>query len=121
MTSTWVLLAVTVAGTAFSDILQSYEMRQAGEQSVGARGLGRILRMIAARRYLLLSVLCLAFSFFAFMALVQVAPLSFAVPASAASFILETILARVLLKEKISGRRAAGTFLVLCGVVLLGR
>ena len=119
--STWVLLAITVAGTAFSDILQSYEMRHAGEQSVNARGLGKLLRMIVARRYLLLSILCLAFSFFAFMALVQSAPLSFAVPASAASFVLETVLAWLLLKERISGRRAAGTLLVLCGVVLLGR
>ena len=44
-----------------------------------------------------------------------------AVPASASSFILETVLARVLLKEKIGSRRAAGTLLVLCGVVLLGK
>ena len=118
---TWILLSITVVATALSDILQSYEMKRAGEQSVGARGMGRLLRMIVARRYLLLSILCLAFSFFAFMALVQTAPLSFAVPASAASFILETILARLLLKEQIGARRAAGTLLVLCGVVLLGR
>ena len=118
---TWVLLAITVVATALSDLLQSYEMKHAGAQSVGARGLVRLLRMIAARRYLLLSVLCLAFSFFAFMALVQTAPLSFAVPASAASFILETAFAKLLLKERIGGRRAGGTFLVLCGIVLLGR
>jgi drug/metabolite transporter (DMT)-like permease len=77
--------------------------------------------MIVERRYLVLSIVCLAFSFFAFMALVQAAPLSFAVPASAASFILETILAKVLLKEQVGRRRAAGALLVLCGVVLLGR
>ena len=118
---TWILVAVTVVATALSDILQSYEMKRAGEQSVGARGLGRLLRLVAARRYLLLSIVCLAVSFFAFMALVQRAALSFAVPASAASFILETALARLLLKERVGGRRAAGTLLVLCGVVLLGR
>ena len=118
---TWILLAIVVVATALSDILQSYEMKRAGAQSVGARGLGRLLRMIMERRYLLLSILCLAFSFFAFMALVQSAPLSFAVPASAASFILETALAKLLLKEQIGARRAAGTLLVLCGVVLLGR
>jgi len=118
---TWILLAIMVAATALSDILQSYEMKRAGAQSVGARGMGRMLRMIVERRYLLLSIACLAFSFFAFMALVQTAPLSFAVPASASSFILETILAKVLLKEHISGRRAAGTLIVLCGVVLLGK
>jgi uncharacterized membrane protein len=55
------------------------------------------------------------------MALVQSAPLSFVVPASASSFILETALAKVLLKEEIGGRRAAGCLLVLGGVVLLGK
>jgi drug/metabolite transporter (DMT)-like permease len=117
----WVLLTIVVMATALSDLLQSYEMKRAGAQSVSARGAGRLLRMIVERRYLLLSIVCLAFSFFAFMALVQAAPLSFAVPASAASFILETAAAKLLLKEKIGARRAAGTLLVLCGVVLLGR
>jgi len=118
---TWVLLTVMVVATVLSDLLQSFEMKRAGEQSVGARGVGRLLRMIVARRYLLLSIVCLAFSFFSFMALVQTAPLSFAVPASASSFILETIAAKVLLKEEIGARRAAGCVLVLCGVVLLGK
>ena len=117
----WVLLTIVVVATALSDLLQSYEMKRAGAQSVSARGARRLLRMIVERRYLLLSIVCLAFSFFAFMALVQAAPLSFAVPASAASFILETAAAKLLLKEKIGARRAAGTLLVLCGVVLLGR
>ena len=117
----WVLLTIMVTATALSDLLQSYEMKRAGTQSVGARGLARLLRMIVERRYLLLSILCLAFSFFSFMALVQSAPLSFAVPASAASFILETVLAKILLKERIGARRAGGTLLVLCGVLLLGR
>jgi drug/metabolite transporter (DMT)-like permease len=120
MTS-WMLVIVMVGATVLSDLLQSYEMKRAGEQSVGVRGARRLLRMIVARRYLLLSIVCLAFSFFAFMALVQTAPLSFAVPASASSFILETVLAKVLLNEQIGGRRAAGCLLVLCGVVLLGK
>jgi len=112
---TWVLVIVMVVATVASDLLQSFEMKRAGEQSVGARGVGRLLRMIAARRYLLLSIVCLAFSFFAFMALVQSAPLSFAVPVSASSFILETVLAKILLKEHIGTRRAAGCLLCFAG------
>lgn len=118
---TWVLLIVMVVATTASDLLQSFEMKRAGVQSVGVGGMRRLLRTIVERRYLLLSILCLAFSFFSFMALVQSAPLSFAVPASASSFILETVLAKLLLKEQIGTRRAAGTLLVLVGVVLLGR
>lgn len=77
--------------------------------------------MIATQRYLLLGIFCMAVSFFVFMALLQVAPLSFAVPASAATFILETALAKFVLKEVVGPRRIAGAFLVLCGVVLLAR
>ena len=117
----WTLVGINIVSTVVSDLLQSHELKQAGAQSVDARGLVRLVRIIAARRYLILSIVFLAVSFFAFMALVQSAPLSFAVPASASSFILETVLAKILLKEHIGARRAAGCLLVLGGVVLLGK
>src|ERR1700675_2539375 len=88
----WVLVIVMVLATVLSDLLQSHEMKRAGEQSVSARGLARLLHTIAQRRLLILGVACNAVSFFAFMALVQTEPLSFAVPASRASFVLETVL-----------------------------
>jgi drug/metabolite transporter (DMT)-like permease len=109
-----------VVATVLSDLLQSYEMKLAGEQSVGARGLVRLLGMISRRRFLMLAIVCMAVSFFSFMALVQTEPLSFAVPASAASFILETVLAKFVLKEHVGVKRAAGALLVLAGVVLVG-
>ncbi len=115
----WLLLSVVVGSTVLGDLLQSHEMKRSGEQSVGLRGLGRILQLIARQRFLLIAIVCMAISFFAFMALVQVEPMSFAVPASAASFVLETVLAKMLLKEHISSRRALGALLVLCGVVLV--
>jgi drug/metabolite transporter (DMT)-like permease len=117
----WLLLSIVVGATALSDLLQSHEMKRAGEQSIGARGLVRLLKTIVRRRELILSIACLAISFFAFMALVQAEPLSFAVPASAASFIIETLLAKLVLKEQVGMRRAAGALLVLGGIVLLAR
>jgi transporter family protein len=116
----WVLVIVIVFATVASDLLQSHEMKRAGEQSVSARGLGRLLQTIAARRLLILGIAGNAVSFFAFMALVQREPLSFAVPASSASFVLETLLAKFVLHEKITARRAAGALIVLAGVVLVG-
>jgi len=116
----WLLVMLIVAATVLADLLQSHEMKRAGRQSVGARGLVRLARMIARRKFLILSIACMAVSFFAFMALVQTEPLSFAVPASAASFVLETLLAAVVLRERIGARRAAGAAIVLCGVVLVG-
>jgi drug/metabolite transporter (DMT)-like permease len=116
----WLLVTLMVAATVLSDLLQSYEMKRAGEQSVGARGLLRLLGMIAQRRFLILAIACMAVSFFSFMALVQTEPLSFAVPASAASFILETALAKLVLKEHVGVKRVAGALIVLAGVVMLG-
>jgi len=117
----WLLVGLMVAATVASDLLQSYEMKRAGEHSVDARGLVRLIKTVAQRRYLILAIACMAVSFFSFMALVQVEPLSFAVPASAASFIFETLLAKFVLRENVGVRRAAGALIVLCGVVLLGK
>lgn len=116
----WVLVIVMVGATVLSDLLQSYEMKRAGEQSVGARGLLRLLGIIARKKFLIMAIGCMAVSFFSFMALVQTEPLSFAVPASAASFILETVLAKFVLKEHVGVKRAAGALIVLAGVMLLG-
>lgn len=116
----WFLVILIVFATVTSDLLQSFEMKRAGEQSVTAHGFARLLQTIAERRLLILGILGNAVSFFAFMALVQREPLSFAVPASSASFVLETLLAKFVLHEKISVRRGAGTLIVLAGVVLVG-
>jgi drug/metabolite transporter (DMT)-like permease len=116
----WLLVAVMVSATVLADLLQSHEMKQAGEQSVSASGFARLLQTIARRRLLFLGVMCNAVSFFTFMALVQSEPLSFAVPASAASFVLETVLAKFVLNEHIGVRRTAGALAVLAGVVLVG-
>ena len=117
----WALLSLMVGATAASDLLQSHSMKREGDITEGGSGLARLLKLIAHRRDLILSIALLAFSFFAFMALVQAEPLSFAVPASAGSFIVETILAKLVLKEQIGARRMAGTLLVLGGVILVAR
>jgi drug/metabolite transporter (DMT)-like permease len=111
----WFLVALIVSATAAGDILQSREMKRHGE----VREITGVLQALIRRRFLILAVACMAISFFAFMALVQTADLSFAVPATAASFVLETILARLILKERVDSRRWMGAALVACGVALL--
>lgn len=117
----WLLLSLMIAATAASDLLQSHAMKRQGDVTEVKSGLAKLPQILAANRELILSIACLAFSFFAFMALVQAEPLSFAVPASAGSFVVETLLARLVLKEKIGPRRLAGTLLVLGGVILVAR
>jgi drug/metabolite transporter (DMT)-like permease len=117
----WVLLAVVVVTTVLADLLQSHEMKIAAAEKGENFGFLPLLKAIGTRPNLMLAIACMAVSFFAFLALVQTQPLSFAVPASAATFVVETVLARLVLNEQVDARRAAGALLVLSGIVLLGR
>jgi drug/metabolite transporter (DMT)-like permease len=122
MTRAWLLLAVIVACTVISDVLTSFEMKRHGEiDDFGPSGLGRTLHSMARKKFLMLAIVFLAVSFFAFILLVQTADLSFAVPASALSFVVETVLARTVLKERVDARRWWGVCLVAFGVGLLAR
>ena len=116
----WGLVGLIVLATSVGEVLQSMGMKNLGEIHDFSPG---ALRCVAARlvqnRYIIASVLAMAVSFFAFMALVSVAELSFAVPVTASSIILETVLAKYLLKEQIGWKRGTGALLVACGVALL--
>ncbi len=117
----WVILSVVVLSAVMGDLLQSLEMKRAGAGRTNAPGMARVLGLIVTRWRLVLSIGCMAISFFAFLALVRTEPLSFAVPASAASFALETVLAKVVLGERLAARRMSGAILVCCGIVLVAR
>jgi drug/metabolite transporter (DMT)-like permease len=117
----WLMVAIIVGATALADLLQSYEMKRhavAVEELHPSRW-AAMLGRLAQRGLLVLAVVAMAVSFFAFMKLLSMADLSFAVPVTAASVVLETLLARVLLNETVTGLRWAGTFFVACGVALL--
>jgi drug/metabolite transporter (DMT)-like permease len=106
----WLLVATVVCATTAGDLLQSWEMKKQG-----AAGRFRPTWPLGA------AVVFMAISFFAFLKLLEREDLSFAVPATAASLVLETILARLVLGEQVERRRWAGALMVACGVVLLGR
>ncbi len=116
----WILVGIIVASTTIGDVLKAMGMRHHGEiHDFRPGALGRVIAAIARNWYIVGSVTAMAISFFAFMALLSVANLSFAVPATAATYALETVLAKFLLKERVGWRRWAGAALVMCGVVLL--
>ena len=83
------------------------------------RGVARVLRFIATHPMVLAGVAMNAASFVAFLALLSVAPLSFAVPATALSYVLKTLLAEFYLHEHVGGRRWMGVVLVSAGIVLI--
>ena len=120
MSVKWLLVGIIVAATTVGYLFQALGMRQHGEVHEFHFGALRdLLSALASNRWIICSVLALAASFFSFMALLSVADLSFAVPATASSLVFETILARLVLKEAVDWKRWAVAGLVACGVALL--
>lgn len=116
----WLLVAVIAAATTLADVLQAAAMKRHGDiRDFRPGAIGRLLALLARNKLIIASMVGMAASFFAFMALVSVADLSFAVPATAASYVLETVLAKYLLQEPVTLGRWAGAGLVACGVALL--
>ena len=113
---TWLLILVIVLATAAADLLQAWEGRRRGGVH-SADG----MKMHLMSWPIAVSIVCMAISFFAFIAALRVADMSFVVPASAASIAVETLLASWILKERVNTRRWMGALLVASGVLLLAQ
>lgn len=114
----WVFVTV-IAGTA-GDLLSAKGMTLHGEiEDFGPMGMAHVLRYIVTHKLVVTGIVCNAISFLSFVALLSTAELSFAVPATALSYIFKTVLARWYLKEEIQWQRWAGILLITCGVVLI--
>ena len=120
MSSRWLLVLGIVVSTVLTDLLQSGAMKRHGEiNEFRPSRLGRIWLGLFAKKELILSIVFMAASFFCFLKLLEIADLSFAVPATAGTIVIETVLAKLLLKEQVNHLRWAGAFCVAAGVWLL--
>ncbi len=116
----WLLIGIVVAATTIGEVLQAMGMRHHGEiHDFRPGAMGRALAMMARNRYVIGSVAAMAVSFFAYLGLLTVSELSFAVPATAVTYVFETALAKYILKEQVTWLRWAGASLVICGVILV--
>lgn len=116
----WVWVVVSVISGTFGDLLSAHGMAEHGEiQSFKLHGLARIIRFIFTHKVVLAGIAANAVSFLSMLALLSVAPLSFAVPATAMSYIFKTILARPMLGEHVTPRRWMGVVLVSIGIALI--
>lgn len=117
----WVLVGVIVGATTVGEVLQAIGMRRHGEiRDFRPTALGRMLSALARNWMVVASVVAMAVSFFAYLGLLTVSELSFAVPVTAVTCVFETALAKYVLKEQVSWLRWAGASLVICGVALVG-
>ena len=116
----FLLIAVIVAATTVGEVCQALGMRHHGEiRDFRPGALGRAMAVLARNRFIIVAVLAMAVSFFAYLGLLTVSDLSFAVPATAVTYVLETVLARYVLHERVNRLRWAGAVLVVAGVALV--
>ena len=114
------LLTLVVTGGVVGDLLKAHGMRLQGPPpTLGPSALARFGSATVRNSWFLLALVAYAISFFGFMALLSIRDVSFAVPATALGYALETLLARLVLREQVNPRRWAGAALVVVGVALL--
>ena len=113
------ILLVVIPGTV-GDLLNSYGMKRHGEVADwSARGLLRLAWQLVRNPFIMGGIPAMAISFFALMSLISTSNLSFAIPMTASSYIVETALAKWVLGEQVDWHRWIGTCLVAVGVGLL--
>lgn len=116
----WALVALIVTCNAAGDLLNSAGMKRHGEvKDFRPRGIARLVAAVVRNRYVISGIVLMGVAFFALISLMSISELSFAVPATASSYLIETILARVVLGEHINRTRWIGAALVTAGVALL--
>jgi drug/metabolite transporter (DMT)-like permease len=116
----WRLVVLTSVCNTLGDVLNTAGMKREPEvEKLDPSSLFQMLSRIVRNPLVLGGVAALMAGFFAMMSLLSIANVSFSVPATALSYVLETLLAKYILKEDVGFRRWAAASLVAAGVVLL--
>lgn len=116
----WYLVGVIIACNACSDLMNTLGMRHYGRvREFAPKGVIHLVHGLIRNYYVVAGIVALAISFIALMSLLSVAEVSFAVPATGGSFLIETVLAKLILREDVRWQRWVGALVVTCGVYLL--
>lgn len=116
----WILVGIIALCNTLGDVLNTAGMKRQGEvEDLRPSSFGVMIKRIFRNPLVLCGFAAMAVSFFALLSLLSIATVSFAVPATAVSYLLETLLAKYILREDVRWRRWAAASLVACGVVML--
>ena len=116
----FILLTIVILAGAGGDVSVTRGMKAVGEvSSLRPAFLVRLIGRVAQTGWIWLGVVCKAIAFAGLLALLARADLSWVTPATAVSFVVETLAARYLLGEHISRTRWAGACCVGFGVALI--
>jgi bacterial/archaeal transporter family protein len=116
----WIWVLVVVFSSTAGDVANAKGMSESSGGDVARiPGVLAVFRTIFTHRSVLFGLACNVISFAALLHLLSIARLSFAVPATALTYILETFLARFYLRERVTCSRWIGVVLVASGIVLV--
>jgi drug/metabolite transporter (DMT)-like permease len=116
----WLFILLTVCAGSCGDVLCAAGMSEGTVvDDLEPRRLVRVLRYIVTRRKVILGGCAYAVAFFALLGLLSTSALSVAIPATALSFVLDTVAARFLLHEHVPWKRWVGVLCVCSGVALV--
>jgi drug/metabolite transporter (DMT)-like permease len=117
---TFLFLAIVVLSGTGADIAWTHAMKRNGEvKNFAPRALLGVFRRVLQSGWMWLGTALGALAFFALLAVLSWAKVSFVVPATAANYIVGGFGAKFLLKERVSKTRWAGMLLVAAGVALV--
>lgn len=115
-----IMIAIIVFCTSAANVLIARGMRHVGKTSDLRPGvLTSFVKKVLSNASYLISIALMALSFFAFLAILSWDDVSLVIPATSLEYVLSTLGAKYILKEKISSLRWAGICLVCIGVTLI--
>lgn len=116
----WLLVGIIATCTTAGDVLNTAGMKRQGEiEEFKPRSVWRMIVGIFHNPLVLGGMLAMAIAFFSLLSLLTIADVSFAIPATSLSYVVETFLAKHVLREDVNRRRWMAAALVACGVALL--
>ncbi|MCU1272320.1 MAG: small multidrug resistance protein [Acidobacteriaceae bacterium] len=116
----WLLVAIIAVCNTLGDVLNTAGMKRQGEvEDLRPGTFAKMVGQVVRNPLVLGGFAALAVSFFALLSLLSISSVSFAVPATAISYLMETLLAKYILGEDVRLRRWAAATLVALGVVML--
>jgi drug/metabolite transporter (DMT)-like permease len=117
---TQLMIGTIIVASSLGDILISRGMKQVGEiEALDWRHLWRMASRTITNLSVVGGIAAMAVAFFSLLAVLSWAPLSLVSPATALSYVINTVGAKFYLEEKIDTLRWVGTLLVCVGAACL--
>ncbi len=120
MIKIWLALIVLVLADSAGNLFLTRGMKDVGAIStLNPRELWKVLVKVLSSPLLRMGIICMAITFFMFIALLSWADLSFIIPATALTEPVNMLGTKYILKEKVTKVRWISTFLICVGLVLI--